>query len=164
RSENLGADSLPLPPEALLAALEGQEWLGEVNVEGQRLRAIVTPLRFTRVPGEAPLSLVLQVAQPLGALEDTLGALQTTILLVGAAGVLVAVIAGWVLARTALHPIDRFAATADAIGASRDFGKGVPAADKRPDEIGRLGMAFNRMLGELPAAPEQVATALVAQR
>jgi signal transduction histidine kinase len=83
---------------------------------------------------------------------------------VGAAGVLVAVVAGWVLARTALHPIDRFAATADAIGAARDFGQRVPVADEHPDEIGRLGMAFNRMLDELQAAHEQVATALVAQR
>src|SRR5205085_2703976 len=94
RSENLGADTLPLPPDALGAAMEGDEWLGEVSVEGQRLRAIVTPLRFVRAPGEQQLSMVLQVAQPLGALEDTLGALQTTVLLVGAAGVLVAVIAG----------------------------------------------------------------------
>jgi signal transduction histidine kinase len=164
RSENLGADTLPLPPEALVAAMQGEAWIGDVNVEGQRLRAIVTPLRFTRVPGEPPLALVLQVAQPLGALEDTLGALQATVLLVGAAGVLVAVVAGWVLARTALHPIDRFAATADAIGAARDFGRRVPVADERPDEIGRLGMAFNRMLDELQAAHEQVATALVAQR
>jgi signal transduction histidine kinase len=35
---------------------------------------------------------------------------------------------------------------------------------ERPDEIGRLGIAFNRMLDELQAAHEQVATALVAQR
>ena len=72
--------------------------------------------------------------------------------------------AGWLLARTALHPIDRLAQTADAIGAARDFGRRVPVASERPDEIGRLGMAFNRMLGELQAAHEQVATALVAQR
>ena len=133
-------------------------------VEGQHLRAIVMPLRFSRTPGEPPLSLVLQVAQPLGTLEETLGALQATILLVGAVGVLVAVVAGWVLARTALTPIDRFAATADAIGVSRDVGKRVPATTVRPDEIGRLGIAFNRMLDELQAAHEQVATALVAQR
>jgi len=164
RSENLGADTLPLPPDALGVALAEQEWLGEVSVEGQRLRQIVTPLRFSRAPGEAPLLLVLQVAQPLGALEGTLQALQATVLLVGAAGVLIAFGAGWVLARTALHPIDRLAHTADAIGVARDFGRRVPVAGARPDEVGRLGMAFNRMLGELQAAHDQVATALVAQR
>jgi two-component system, OmpR family, sensor kinase len=124
----------------------------------------VTPLRFVRTPSEPPLSLVLQVAQPLGALEETLRALQTTVLLVGAAGVLIAVVAGWLLARTALHPIDRLADTANAIGAARDFGKRVPVAGARPDEIGRLGIAFNRMLGELQAAHDQLASALVAQR
>jgi signal transduction histidine kinase len=164
RSENLGTDSLPLPPDALGVALAEREWLGEVGVEGQRLRQIVTPLRFSRAPGEPPILLVLQVAQPLGALEGTLRALQATVLAVGAGGVLVAVVAGWLLARTALHPIDRLAQTADAIGTARDFGRRVPVAGRRPDEIGRLGIAFNRMLGELQAAHEQVATALVAQR
>ena len=164
RSENLGADTLPLPPDALGVALAEQEWLGEVSVDGQRLRQIVTPLRFSRTPGETPIVLVLQVAQPLGALEGTLRALQATVLLVGAGGVLIAVAAGWLLARTALHPIDRLAQTADAIGAARDFGQRVRVPGRRPDEIGRLGLAFNRMLNELQAAHEQVATALVAQR
>jgi two-component system OmpR family sensor kinase len=164
RSENLGVDTLPLPSEGLAAALDGQEWLGAVSIEGQPLRLLVTPLRFSRSAGEAPLSLVLQVAQPLGALERTLNALQTTILVVGSAGVLVSVVAGWMLARTALHPIDRLAVVADAIGASRDFGKRVPVPSRRPDEIGRLSMAFNRMLGELQGAHETVASALVAQR
>jgi len=86
------------------------------------------------------------------------------VLLVGAAGVIVALAAGWMLARTALHPIDRLAQTADAIGAARDFGRRVPVAEARQDEIGRLAMAFNRMLGELQQAHDQVATALVAQR
>jgi signal transduction histidine kinase len=164
RSENLGGDTLPLPPAALGVALADQEWLGDVGVDGQRLRQLVTPLRFVRTPGEAPILLVLQVAQPLGALEGMLRALQATVVLVGAAGVLIAVGAGWILARTALHPIDRLADTADAIGAARDFSRRVPVASTRPDEIGRLGMAFNRMLGELQAAHDQVASALVAQR
>ena len=37
-------------------------------------------------------------------------------LLVGAGGAIVAIAAGSVLARTALHPIDRLAQTADAMG------------------------------------------------
>jgi two-component system OmpR family sensor kinase len=164
RSENLGADTLPLPPDALRMALEGQDWLGEVRVEEQRLRQIATLLRVTRAAGEPPIVLVLQVAQPLGAYDGTVRALQATVLLVGVAGILVAVVAGWLLARTALHPIDRLADTADAIGAARDFGRRVPIVSGRPDEIGRLGMAFNRMLGELQAAHDQVGTALVAQR
>jgi two-component system, OmpR family, sensor kinase len=164
RSENLGSDTLPLPPEALGAALADHEWLGEVTIEGQRLRQLVRTLRLSRTPGETPMLLVLQVAQPLGALEGTLRALQATVLLVGTAGAVIAVAAGWVLARTALHPIDRLAHAADAIGAARDFGRRVPVAEGRLDEIGRLGTAFNRMLGELQATHELVAAALVAQR
>jgi signal transduction histidine kinase len=164
RSENLGQDTLPLPPDALRTAGAGEEWLGEVSVDGQPLRQLVTPLYVSRAPGEAPTLLVLQVAHPLGALFETLSRLQATVLGVGAAGVLIALVAAWLLARTALLPIDRLAAVADAIGASRDFGRRVPVAGARRDEIGRMATSFNNMLGELQAAHEQMTTALVAQR
>jgi signal transduction histidine kinase len=164
RSENLGQDTLPLPPDALHTATAGGEWLGEVSVDEQPLRQLVTPLYVSRAPGEAPTLLVLQVAHPLGSLYETLSRLQATVLGVGAAGVLIALVAAWLLARTALLPIDRLAAVADAIGASRDFGRRVPVAGARRDEIGRLATSFNNMLGELQAAHEQMATALAAQR
>ena len=82
--------------------------------------------------------------------------------MVGSAGVLVSVVAGWMLARTALHPIDRLQ-VADAIGASGNWPAGT-GGRTATDEIGRLSMAFNRMLGELQGAHETVAGALVAQR
>ena len=47
RAPDLGADA-SLPPEGLAAALDGQEWLGGVSIEGQPLRLLVTPLRFGR--------------------------------------------------------------------------------------------------------------------
>jgi two-component system OmpR family sensor kinase len=165
RSDNLGQDTLPLPPDALQTANDGGEWLGEVSVDEQPLRQLVTPLFVSRAAGEAPTLLVLQVAHPLGSLNATLSRLQATALGVGAAGVLIALVAAWLLARTALLPIDRLAAVADAIGASRDFGQRVPvAARSRRDEIGRLATSFNNMLGELQASHEQMATALIAQR
>jgi two-component system OmpR family sensor kinase len=68
------------------------------------------------------------------------------------------------LARAALRPIDELANTADAIGAERDFGRRVSLQDSPRDEIGRLAEAFNRMLGELQAAHEQLGAALAAQR
>ncbi|HEX2184490.1 MAG TPA: HAMP domain-containing sensor histidine kinase [Chloroflexota bacterium] len=164
RSENLGEDTLPLSPEALRSALAGQEWLEDVEVDGQPLRQLVAPLRISRGPDEAPTIAVIQVARPLGPLHQTLGTLKATVLGVGAAGVLAALVAGWLLARAALRPIDELANTADAIGAARDFGRRVPLHDARRDEIGRLAEAFNRMLGELQAAHEQLGAALAAQR
>jgi signal transduction histidine kinase len=156
---------LPLPPHALSIAGDGGEWLGDVSVDEQPLRQFVSPLYVSRAVGEAPTLLVLQVAHPLGSLNETLSRLQATALGVGAAGVLIALVAAWLLARTALLPIDRLAAVADAIGASRDFGQRVPvAARSRRDEIGRLATSFNNMLGELQASHEQMATALIAQR
>ena len=44
---------------------------------------------------------------------------------------------GWLLAGTALRPINRITQTAQAIGAARDFGRRV-AYSGPPDEVGRL--------------------------
>jgi signal transduction histidine kinase len=73
-------------------------------------------------------------------------------------------VAGWLLARAALRPIDDLAKTADAIGAARDFGRRVPTEGASNDEIGQLSRAFNGMLGELQAAHEHQAAVLLGQR
>jgi signal transduction histidine kinase len=107
---------------------------------------------------------MIAVARPLSSLNQSLQSLQTSFLLVGAAGVLVSLVAGWLLARAALRPIDRLAAAAHAIGASRDFARRVPEGADRPDEVGRLAREFNLMLGQLQAAYNQLEAALSAQR
>jgi two-component system, OmpR family, sensor kinase len=164
RTENLGEDTLPLSSDALRAAQSGQEWVEDVEVDGQPLRQLAAPVRISRTPDEAPVLLVLQVARPLAPLHQTLRTLQATVLGVSGAGVLAAVVAGWLLARAALRPIDELANTADAIGAARDFGRRVPLHSSQRDEVGRLAAAFNRMLGELQAAHEQLGASLAAQR
>jgi two-component system, OmpR family, sensor kinase len=164
RSQNLDDDVLPLPLEARRTAVAGREWFGQVEVDDQLLRQYVAPLRVGGTSEETPTMLVIQVARPLATLTQTLRALQVAVLAVGSVGVLVSLVAGWLLARAALRPIDRLATTADAIGARRDFSLRVPEPPSDHDEVGRLASAFNRMLGELQASHEQLGASLVAQR
>jgi signal transduction histidine kinase len=160
RSGNLRGQNLPLDPTALQNALRGLSWFDVANVDGQSVREYVAPIR---VGGGGSAPGVIQVARPTASIDQSLGALQTSLLLVGAGGVLVSLIAGWFLARTALGPIDRLAAAAQAIGSARDFGRRVPVP-RGGDEVARLAREFNGMLGHLAAAFGQVEGALAAQR
>jgi two-component system, OmpR family, sensor kinase len=166
RSRSLGDSSLPSDPDMLRRAFGGEAWFTDLEVDGEPVRLYVAPLRVGRGAGGegGQIAAMIEVARPLTSLHESLQSLQTSFLLVGAAGVLVSLVAGWLLARAALRPIDRLAAAAHAIGAARDFSRRVAEADGRPDEVGRLAQEFNRMLAQLEAAYHQLEAALAAQR
>ena len=100
-------------------------------------------------PGRAQ-GAYLVVAIPLGDVESTLGRL-----LLIEAGVGIAVLAGlaalgsWAVG-LGLRPLDRMAATADAIAAG-DLSRRVEPATPRT-EVGRLGLALNAMLAQIERA------------
>jgi two-component system OmpR family sensor kinase len=71
-------------------------------------------------------------------------------LLVGAAVVVVLVIATWLIVRRGLRPLDRMGETARAI-AGGELGRRISPADPTT-EVGRLGLALNSMLTQLEAA------------
>ena len=164
QSRNLGDASLPVDQEMLRRALAGEESFSDIDVDGQALRLYTAPLRVGLPSGDAINAGMIQVARPLATMHSALRALQAGFVGVGAVGVLVALVVGWLLARTALKPIDRLAATAQAIGAAQDFGQRVLLGRRSRDEVGRLAEEFNRMLARLQAAYQQVETALAAQR
>jgi signal transduction histidine kinase len=70
---------------------------------------------------------------------------------------------GWILAGTALRPINQITQTAQTIGAERDFDRRVDYTGPN-DEIGQLATTFNAMLTELQAGYRQVEQTLLAQR
>ncbi len=183
RSQNLEGDTLPSNPDLLRNAVNGQESFSNIELADQPFRVLSAPLRATipdQPPGgrgpfrEPPPQLsggdsspigMIQVARPLGPIQSSLKSLQSSLITVGAVSLVASLILVWLLARTALAPIQRLAATAQAIGAARDFTRRVPvqAAEQR-DEVGRLAEAFNQMLDQLQAAYDQLETALEAQR
>jgi two-component system OmpR family sensor kinase len=70
------------------------------------------------------------------------------------AGVLLALAAmGWWVVRLGLRPLDQMGATAAAIAAG-DLSRRVDRAEERT-EVGRLGLALNRMLGQIESAFEE---------
>jgi signal transduction histidine kinase len=163
RSANLDKAVLPVGAGALEAARRGASiyeefWLDEV-IAGRRLRIYSAPL----VIDDGTLVGVLQVARPLMSTEAPLGLLRLILVVMGAISLVIAMVAGWVMARAALMPIDRLAQAAQVIGAAQDFKQRVPHNGPR-DEVGRLAVTFNEMLGRLQSAYEHLEAALTAQR
>jgi signal transduction histidine kinase len=95
--------------------------------------------------------------------DQTLTTLRNSLLVGIVAVTLAAFGLGWVLAGTALRPIDRIGQAAKRVGDARDFRRRIDDSGPR-DEIGRLANTINGMLAELEAAHNQTERALVAQR
>ena len=103
--------------------------------------------------------MAFPIAQP----QQSLNALRLVLVVGSSLAILAAFALGWVLAGTALRPIQRITQTAQAIGAERNFGRRVE--HKGPaDEVGQLAVTFNAMLAELESGYRQLEDALYSQR
>jgi two-component system OmpR family sensor kinase len=133
--------------------------LGQVPADGQphdvdlggalgAYRAIATP-----VSNDATVVLALPLAQ----VNTETGQLALTIALVALAGVLFAIAFGSLIVRRALVPLARMTDTALAVS-ERPLDRGDVDLDERvpvddpSTEVGRLGTAFNRMLGHVASS------------
>ena len=76
---------------------------------------------------------------------------------------LLAGLAGWLLVRRAIRPLDRMGAAAAAIAASQDHGQRLAYAGPN-DEIGKVARTIDDMLNALEQAHRQVAAANASQR
>jgi signal transduction histidine kinase len=77
--------------------------------------------------------------------------------------VLIGFFVGWFLSGLTLRPIDKMTQTAKEIGENRDFNRRVEYSGKQ-DEVGRLAMTFNQMLGQLQDAFKKVEHSLQQQQ
>lgn len=146
RSAGLGNRRLPINPEALRHADEGQDALETVNLEGQDVRLFTVAL----VADEEFLGY-LQVARSLEALEDALGYLRPTLIGGGALILFLSMVAAWLLAGMSLRPIVRIARAANEIGRSGRLERRLPPL-RTGDEIAHLVQTFNRMMDRLESA------------
>ncbi|MEU6380106.1 HAMP domain-containing sensor histidine kinase [Streptomyces sp. NPDC046909] len=89
----------------------------------------------------------VQVAQEFSDTEDLLRALQQRTLILMAAVVVAAGLFGWWLARRITRRLVILTAAAEDVARTRRLGIQVPVTGY--DEVGRLGRAFDRMLGRL---------------
>jgi signal transduction histidine kinase len=118
--------------------LRGRATLVTAVLGGQRFRVVAR-----RVVREGqPQALVAAVS--LAPVERSVGRVLLLLLLAGPAALVATAAGGWWLARRALAPIDRMAATAGRIGVEQ-LDERVPATGVR-DEVGRLARTLNTML------------------
>jgi signal transduction histidine kinase len=151
RSRNLGPLTLP--------ARSGDYPRFETVSAGETpLRVYYHPLG----PRARPLA-VIQVARSLGPLHFALTRLRFVLLFLGLAAAAGSAFFGWLLAGSALRPIEELTRAAREIGEKQDFRRRVDYRGPE-DELGRLARTFNQMLGQLEEAYERLATSYGAQR
>ena len=119
---------------------------------------------FRVISNPMPDGQVLVTGLPFSQVNDTVLRLALLIGVIGLAGVAAAAVAGTIVVRGALRPLDRVAATAARVSelpldrGEVALAERVPPADADPrTEVGRVGAALNRML-------EHVASALTARQ
>jgi two-component system sensor histidine kinase MprB len=134
-----------LPPQELRTVKSGV--LEDVEVKGTHLRVLATT---------GPAGDKLVVARSLSDVDGSLKRLRIVLLLVGLGGVGLAAGLGLLVARGAIAPVRRLTGEAEHIAETQDLSRRMPAGKDpaHPDEIDRLGAAFNTMLAALERSRE----------
>lgn len=117
-----------------------------LTTEEQRWRLFVLPLRQA-----GTISGYIEALAPLGRLDASMARYRAILLVLGLAGLTVAVVGSWATAGRALEPIVRMVHTARTVALSRDLSRRIEVPARR-DELGRLAETFNAMLDSIEAA------------
>jgi signal transduction histidine kinase len=143
-SPPLGNESL-LTADELRRALEGSIFTNRDFVPGldEPSRILATPIMLNEE------LLVLVVGQTREERAETLRSLRNELLVAGPLALVLATVAGYLLAGLALRPVDSMRRRAASISAERP-GERLPVPSTG-DEIERLGRTLNEMLGRLEA-------------
>jgi two-component system OmpR family sensor kinase len=152
-STDVSARMSALPTDGTATTINLGGTLGEYRVVAVKMPGT------TSADSSDPTSAELVIGLPLADVNATTGQLLTIILAVTVGGIAAAAGVGLLIVVLALRPLDRVAATATAVSKMR-LDKGevaiavrVPENDTDPHtEVGRLGHAFNRMLGHVASA------------
>jgi two-component system OmpR family sensor kinase len=149
-------DSLPALPQEGVSALP----LGnvvELPARDNSLRYRVLTLRGRVGPAE----VIAVLCAPMAGVEASVGVLIRALVVVGGTVLVLALIAGWLLIRRNLRPLEQMTETAARITAgdlSQRVGIGEPTT-----EVGRLGQAFDSMLDQIQGAFQNQQRALTAK-
>lgn len=153
RSDRLKSQSIPVPPVP-----SSFKRLDFESVPLGSRSMVIGPLGHVRVASElipGPTStVVVQAAAPLASDDHELSELLLVLCLAGPLALGCALGGGYLLARKALAPVDRMAATANEITAMRlDKRVSVPNPD---DELGRLARTLNDMIARLQRSFDEI--------
>lgn len=151
-------EALPISATGTQALKEQKIWWEIVTPKTERMLVLNSPVIINN-----QTAFIIQIARPLTEHDRSLKVLSTTMLIASLITILLAFGIGWMISGTALRPINRITQTAQEIGNENDLTRRVD--HKGPnDEVGRLAVTFNSMLGRLQDAYDRVNHALAAQR
>ncbi|MDQ6784803.1 MAG: HAMP domain-containing histidine kinase [Actinomycetota bacterium] len=125
----------------------------DLRASGHHYRVATVALGPSSTAAEG--GVAVQVAHPLGELDHTLGVLKLVLLVVALCGVALAVVLGYLVARTTIRPVVRLTRAAEHVAATQDLEATIE--EHGNDELSRLAHAFNDMLGALGASRHQQA-------
>ncbi|HEY6314312.1 MAG TPA: HAMP domain-containing sensor histidine kinase [Streptosporangiaceae bacterium] len=123
---------------AQVAAGQRAAYYSQATLDGVHAMVLTTPV----APG-----LALQQAVPLNTVDLEVTTVGATLALLSAAGVVLAALVGWGVARAGLAPVGRLAAVAEQVTVTGNPAQRVAVG--RADELGRLATSFNTMLAAL---------------
>lgn len=104
-------------------------------------------VRVLTVPVGPSAGVAVSYIRPLSDVDASLSALALRLGVVAAVGLAAALVAGLLVARTALRPVRRFTDVVEHIARTDDLGTRVDVSGQ--DEITRLGVSFNDMTAAL---------------
>lgn len=150
-SKNIGRTMI-FPGDLFQTALLGNERFDTVAVPFTAERLTILRVLTKPVVEDNAVTYIVQVASPLTALENALNDLRQLLTVMLPLLILFTGLVGWVLARLSLRPVDRMTKAVQLITA-QSLRQRVPEPDTG-DEIQRLAVTFNDMLGRLDRAFE----------
>jgi two-component system sensor histidine kinase MprB len=129
---------------AIARGLKGATYRDGTTAGGTAVRV------FTRPDASG---VAVSVAQPLAPVTDSLDNLALLLIAVAAVGVVGAAIAGLLIARAGLAPVDRLTEVVEHIARTEDLDTTIPAGGT--DEIARLSRSFNSMTRALAGSRDR---------
>ncbi|MGZ4480847.1 MAG: ATP-binding protein [Gaiellales bacterium] len=127
---------------------------GPLRLDDSSLKAFHGPARLLAAPSIAQgRKVVIVIGTPLADRNQALQSLRTELLVGGPGALAVVALAGYLLARAALRPVERLRAETQELSAS-NLGRRLtlPSAN---DEIRRLGLTLNALLARLETSLER---------